>query len=244
MHATGHTTVFPREDNVYTMKQSFPFDEVQTKPWQNRPRNKDWEEFKEWYAYVLMGVLVGCAGMLGYIGVAELIGFVMKWNHHFIHSMESNGNEDYGVFLPWLVFVGCSTVFGFLGCAMTAYYAQGASMSGLPEIIAITNGINYPEYFGLNILLTKMVGNTLAVSAKMCVGKEGPLAHSGANIGIATLYIPGVDLKFLQNDEKRREFMSAGASAGVAIAFGAPLGGALFVYEHNWPNGFWRNKVF
>jgi hypothetical protein len=33
MHATGHTTVFPREDNVYTMKQSFPFDEIQTKIW-------------------------------------------------------------------------------------------------------------------------------------------------------------------------------------------------------------------
>jgi H+/Cl- antiporter ClcA len=118
-------------------------------------------------------------------------------------------------------------------------------MSGLPEIIAITNGINYPQYFGKNILLTKMVGNTLAVAGKMCVGKEGPLAHSGANAGILTPYLNlGVDLSFLQNDEKRREFMSAGASAGVSIAFGAPIGGSIFIYEHNWCNGFWRNRVF
>lgn len=118
-------------------------------------------------------------------------------------------------------------------------------MSGLPEIIAITNGINYPEYFGKNILLTKMVGNTLAVAAKLCVGKEGPLAHSGANVGILCLYsLPFVDLRFLHNDEKRREFMSAGASAGVSIAFGAPIGGAIFIYEHNWPNPYWRNRIF
>ena len=75
-------------------------------------------------------------------------------------------------------------------------------MSGLPEIIAYLNGINYPEYVGINVLITKMVGNTLAVSAKLCVGKEGPLAHSGANIGVATLYIPGIDFKFLHNKHK------------------------------------------
>lgn len=33
MHASGHTMEYPREDNVYTMKQSFPFDEIQTKVW-------------------------------------------------------------------------------------------------------------------------------------------------------------------------------------------------------------------
>lgn len=136
-------------------------------------------------------------------------------------------------------------MYGFLGTAMTGYYAQGASMSGLPEIIAITNGVNYPEYFGKDILLTKMVGNTLAVSAKLCVGKEGPLAHSGGNVGVLALYtLPFIDLKFLHNDEKRREFMAAGASAGVSIAFGATIGGPIFIYEHMWCNPFWRNRLF
>jgi H+/Cl- antiporter ClcA len=156
------------------------------------------EDLKEWIAYIYMGLFVGTLGFLGYVGVAVLLEFVMKWTHHFIDQSDENGNEVHGVFLPFVVFVGISTLYGFLGCFMTAYYAQGASMSGLPEIIAITNGINYPEYFGKNILLTKMVGNTLAVSAKMCVGKEGPLAHSGANVGILTMYtVPFLDLRFL-----------------------------------------------
>jgi H+/Cl- antiporter ClcA len=70
-------------------------------------------------------------------------------------------------------------------------------MSGLPEMIGWVNGVNYHDYIGLNILFTKMVGNSLAMGAKLCVGKEGPLAHVGSNCGILTLYLPGFPFQFL-----------------------------------------------
>ena len=35
-------------------------------------------------------------------------------------------------------------------------------------------------------------------------------------------------------------FIAAGASAGVSVAFGSPIGGALFAYEMSRPNTFWR----
>jgi H+/Cl- antiporter ClcA len=89
-------------------------------------------------------------------------------------------------------------------------------------------------------LITKIIGVTLAVSGKLCVGKEGPLAHIGANIGAMVLYIPKMGFEFLRNDEKKRTYVAAGASAGVSVAFGAPIGGALFAYEMSKPNTFWK----
>ena len=37
MSALGHTTVFPREDNMYKSKESIPYDEEQSKVWKDRP---------------------------------------------------------------------------------------------------------------------------------------------------------------------------------------------------------------
>jgi H+/Cl- antiporter ClcA len=112
---------------------------------------------------------------------------------------------------------------------MTCYYGPGANGSGIAELIGYLNGINYPDFISLPTFLTKVIGVTFAVAGKLCVGKEGPLAHIGAICGAFTLYLPGMDM--FRNDEQKRVFIAAGGSAGVACAFGAPIGGALFSYE-------------
>ena len=63
MPAEGHTKIFPREDNAYEKYESIPFDESQSQIWVERPEEES-EEFKEWLAMLLIGVVVGSAGFL------------------------------------------------------------------------------------------------------------------------------------------------------------------------------------
>ena len=123
---------------------------------------------------------------------------------------------------------------------MTTYYGPGASGSGIAEFIGYCNGVNYPDFISIPTMLTKIIGTTFAVVGRLCVGKEGPLAHIGSICGILVLYMPGQGFEYLRNDEYKRQMAAAGASAGVSVAFGAPIGGTLFSYEMSRPNTFWR----
>ena len=103
-----------------------------------------------------------------------------------------------------------------------------ASGSGIPEIKTILSGFVIPGFFDLKVLFVKAVGATFAVSTGMCLGKEGPFVH----ISTCVAYLVGsLFPKYRDNGRKMRELLSAGCSAGLSVAFGAPIGGVLFSYE-------------
>jgi chloride channel 7 len=128
---------------------------------------------------------------------------------------------------------------GVVAAFLTTFWGIGANGSGVAEVIAYLSGVNYPETISIPSLITKIFGVVLAIAGTLCIGKEGPLAHIGANLGVMVLYMGGSGMKFMHNDIKRREFIAAGSSGGVSVAFGAPIGGALFMYELTQHNSFW-----
>lgn len=129
-------------------------------------------------------------------------------------------------------------------CALTAtlltvYVGPGANGSGVAEIMGILNGVNYKGVISMRTGFVKIVGVVLAVVGSLCVGKEGPLAHIGAVTAMVVIYLPFKGFLQFQNDHDKRQFIAAGAAAGVSAAFGSPIGGALFTYEISKPTTFW-----
>ncbi|KAG8904478.1 hypothetical protein FRB99_001690 [Tulasnella sp. 403] len=105
------------------------------------------------------------------------------------------------------------------------YFASG---SGIPEIKTILSGFVIHGYLGSLTLFTKSVGLALSVASGLSLGKEGPFVHIASCVGnIVSRYFR----KYENNEGKRREILSAAAAAGVAVAFGAPIGGVLFSLE-------------
>lgn len=102
-----------------------------------------------------------------------------------------------------------SAFLGVLSCTLTAYWGPGANGSGVAEIIGYCSGVNYPQTISIPTFITKIFGVVFAVAGGLTVGKEGPLAHIGANCGAITLYIfdfisKRPMLSFLHNDHKKR----------------------------------------
>ncbi|KAI9503874.1 glycerol ethanol, ferric requiring protein [Coemansia spiralis] len=128
----------------------------------------------------------------------------------------------------WLVFVLAGTGFASLCAWLVNVHAPQAAGSGLPEIKAILNGFTLGRGFlGMRTLVLKTVGLALAVASGLSVGKEGPAVHMGCCVGAVVLSWFGRG----SSPHLYRETVSASAAAGVAVAFGAPIGGVLFSLE-------------
>ncbi|KAI3400115.1 hypothetical protein diail_4346 [Diaporthe ilicicola] len=105
------------------------------------------------------------------------------------------------------------------------YMAAG---SGIPEIKTILSGFVIPHFLDFKVLVVKAVGAIFAVGTGMNLGKEGPFVHISTCVGyLVARWFP----KYRTNGRKMREMLSVACSAGLSVAFGAPIGGVLFSYE-------------
>ena len=103
-----------------------------------------------------------------------------------------------------------------------------AAGSGVPEVKTILSGFVIRRFLGSYTLVVKTIALVFAIASGMALGKEGPYVHLAAAVGnVLTRLFPYVS----QNDLIRKQVLSAAALSGVALAFGSPLGGVLFILE-------------
>lgn len=146
----------------------------------------------------------------------------LRWHDTF--SLKAVGG---GYVVDYLAYVILTTSFAATAAYLVCNYAPYASHSGIPEVKALLSGVVIRHFAGKWTLLIKTVGLCLAVSSGLWLGKEGPLVHIAVCVSsICMKFFPAFD-----NEARRRDVFTAASAAGMAVAFGAPIGGVLFALE-------------
>lgn len=206
-------------------------------------RYRLWESYdaaQGWIVVTLIGAAIGFN--------AALLSIITEWlsdiklgycttgfylNENFCCWGEENGCEAWKRwtgFEPfnYFAYIVFATLFAFVAAILVKSFAPYAAGSGISEIKCIIAGFVMKGFLGFWTLIIKSVCLPLAIASGLSVGKEGPSVHYAVCTGnvISRLFD-----KYRRNASKTREILSASAAAGVAVAFGSPIGGVLFSLE-------------
>lgn len=140
----------------------------------------------------------------------------------------------------YLLYIIFSVTFALTSASLVKAYAPYAAGSGISEIKCIIAGFVMKGFLGFWTLLIKSICLPLAIASGLSVGKEGPSVHYAVCTGnVISRFFD----KYKRNAAKTREILTATAAAGVAVAFGSPIGGVLFSLEVR-PSNFRCHNVF
>jgi CIC family chloride channel protein len=95
--------------------------------------------------------------------------------------------------------------------------------SGIPHLKAVLHNLRALRW--PRVLLVKFVGGIAAIGGGLTLGREGPTVQMGGAVGQM------VSGWFPCTPRERQSLIAAGAGAGLAAAFNAPLSGLVFVLE-------------
>jgi chloride channel protein, CIC family len=168
-------------------------------------------------ALALLALIVGAAA--GLIGAAFRLALehADDWRNALI--LWAHGRQLAGLILVTVASAASVAVAAWLVCR----FSPAASGSGIPYVEAVMQQ-KLPQV-PFRLIPIKFVGGLLAMGAGLALGREGPSVQMGASFGelVAT--------QFRRNVADRRVLLAAGACAGLATAFNAPIAGAIFVLE-------------
>ncbi|KAH8806845.1 Cl-channel protein [Flagelloscypha sp. PMI_526] len=199
---------------------------------------------QSWFVVGLVGICIGVT--------AAIISIVTEWlsdmkmgycgdgwwlNQQFccweIEDDEAEGCDSWHPWsdtsiIRWSIYVLFAALFSFISAHMVKNMAKYAAGSGISEIKCILAGFVMEGFLGFATFAIKALTLPLVIASGLSVGKEGPSVHFACCIGAL---VAGWFAKFSRSQSKMREVITAASAAGVAVAFGSPIGGVLFSIE-------------
>ena len=170
-----------------------------------------------------LSLVVGLTSGVGAWAFRRLIGLIH--NLFFLGKLEfgfdanvHTATDTWGIYVILVPMIGAIIVVW-----LVKTFAPEAKGHGVPEVL---DAVYYNDgRIRPMVAIVKSLASAFSIGSGGAVGREGPIIQIGATIG-STL---GQWLPLTVRD--RVILMAAGASAGIAATFNAPLGGILFSVE-------------
>ncbi|MFM2480272.1 H(+)/Cl(-) exchange transporter ClcA [Celerinatantimonas sp. YJH-8] len=164
--------------------------------------------------------------------VGAIAGLVVSLFEQAIGSLSSYRIHFFDVWhLPHgitaLLVILAGAIIAAAGFWITARFAPEISGSGIPHIEGALDGLHDIRWW--RVLPAKFIAGAFTLSSGMVLGREGPSVQIGGAVG-----------RMCASAAKRYQhathvLTAAGAAAGLAAAFNAPLAGILFIIEEMRP---------
>lgn len=194
--------IYPRVDQGYKAKKSLNFDMMRSAVFIARG-DPDKAKFWRWVCYILIGFLTGIIAFL----MEQLEEYMVEWRNDIVSIIIEKyaTNHTIAQLLAWVFLSAWCFTIGGAASYMTIRFGPGANGSGIAELIAYLNGVNIPMLIGWDTFIIKSLCVVLGIGANLCIGKEGPLAHIGANVAVLLVYsVPLNVFQYYQNDVMKR----------------------------------------
>ena len=170
-----------------------------------------------WPALVAMGALTGV-----------LVGVVATAFRFLVEILDDRREALFASLAP-------IPVLGWLGPMLLVAVALGGAAELVRRFAPEAGGSGIPEIEGAlagqrplrwrRVLPVKFLGGGLALGSGAVLGREGPTVQMGGVLAAM------LGERFRLTEQDRHVLVAAGAAAGLAAAFNAPLAGILFVIE-------------
>lgn len=163
--------------------------------------------------YISVGIISGIVCCF----YAKFFAYVEELN---VHLMQSQGK----------FFFLLSPVLLSLSFLIVAKFAQGASGSGIPQVMVCAEKEHFnlaSVFLNIKVIVVKIISSLLALFGGAAIGREGPSLQISAGIA----YNVGIYAQKLGIKVKSEQLLIAGAASGLAAAFNTPIGGVVYAVE-------------
>ncbi len=205
------------DDPQKPLSDPSPMPSARFKPWTGVPRRFQEATKKLSMALIIWAAVVGL--VTGAIGAC----FRLLVEHLIVQRQLLARWVQPLPLLNWLLPTLVAGAMVYVSFWLVRRFAPDTSGSGIPQIEGALDNLLPMDW--KRVLPVKFGSGVLSLGAGMVAGLEGPTIQIGGSIGQMVSHLSRI------SQEQTRVLIAAGAAAGLATAFNAPIAGILFVTE-------------